>query len=78
MALQALPTAGFLRLPHIIGDQKADPPIPAIFPVSRSVWFDGVRNGIYPKSVKLSSRTTAWRVEDIQELIASINEKGKQ
>jgi len=64
-----LPETGFVRLPNIIGDAKADPPIPPIIPVSRSTWLAGVRSGRYPKPVKLGLRITAWRVEDIRELI---------
>ena len=66
-----LPETGFLRLPQIIGDPKAKPPIPAIIPVSKSTWWSGVRDGRYPAAVKLSPRSTAWRVDDIRALIAS-------
>lgn len=64
-----LPSAGFLRLPQIIGDPKADPPIPALIPVSASTWWAGVKSGRYPQPVKLSERCTAWRVSDIMALI---------
>ena len=64
-----LPEAGFLRLTQIIGDPKADPPIPAIIPVKKSCWWDGVKSGRFPKPVKLGPRITAWRVEDIRTLI---------
>ena len=64
-----LPETGFLRLANIIGDAKARPPIPAIIPVSKSTWWAGVKSGRYPKSIKLGPRITAWRVEDIRELI---------
>lgn len=57
---QGLPETGFVRLPQIL----------AIFPVSRSSWWAGVQKGKYPAPVKLSERTTAWRVEDIRQLIA--------
>ena len=66
-----LPQAGFLRLRQIIGDPKADPPIPAIIPVKKSCWWKGVKSGRFPKPVKLGPRVTAWRVEDIRSLIAS-------
>lgn len=66
-----LPETGFLRLPQIIGDQKAEPPIPAIIPVKKSCWWEGVRTGRFPKPVKLG-RCTMWRVEDIRELVASV------
>lgn len=65
----ALPETGFLRLPHIIGDTKADPPIPALIPISRSSWWQGVKSGRYPSAVKIGPRCTAWRVEDIRALI---------
>jgi len=64
-----LPETGFVRLRNIIGDSKADPPIPPIIPVSKSTWWAGVKSGRYPKSVKLGPRITAWRVESIRELI---------
>ena len=66
-----LPETGYLRLPQIIGNPKADPPIPAIIPVSKSSWWAGVKSGRYPRAVRLGPRTTAWRVESIRALIAS-------
>lgn len=57
---RSLPEAGFVRLPQIL----------ACYPVSRSAWWAGVKNGKYPAPVKLSERITAWRVEDIRRLIA--------
>jgi prophage regulatory protein len=64
-----LPETGFVRLPQIIGDKKTDPPTPAVYPVSRSTWWSGVRSGRYPQPVKLSTRCTAWRVADIRALL---------
>lgn len=69
--MSQLPEIGYLRLTQIIGDKRTTPPIPAIIPVSKSTWWEGVRTGRYPKPCKLSERTTAWRVEDIRALIAS-------
>ena len=69
MPHQNLPAVGFVKLKHIIGNPKANPPIEPIIPVSRSTWLDGIKTGRYPKPVKLSARTTAWRVEDIRALI---------
>ena len=67
-----LPETGFLRLNQIIGNPKAEPPIPAVIPVSKSTWWEGVKSGRYPKPVKsLGLRITAWRVEDIRALIKS-------
>jgi prophage regulatory protein len=66
-----LPEIGYLRLAQIIGNKKAEPPIPAVFPVSKSTWWEGVRSGRFPKPVKLGPKISAWRVEDIRELIES-------
>jgi len=65
LQMNTLPEDGFLRLRQIIGNKDA----PAIIPVSRSTWLAGVREGRFPKSVKLGKRTTAWRIRDIRALI---------
>lgn len=54
-----LPETGFLRLPSIL----------KIYPIGRSTWWQGVKDGKFPKPIKLGKRTTAWRVEDIRALI---------
>jgi prophage regulatory protein len=64
-----LPETGFLRLSQIVGNPDADPPIPAVIPIGRSSWWEGVRTGRYPQPIKLGPRTTCWRVEDIRALI---------
>ena len=56
-----LPETGFVRLPEVL----------KVFPVSKSTWWGGVKDGRFPKGVKLSEKITAWRVEDIKELISS-------
>ena len=73
-----LPPTGFLRLKQITGDPKAKPPVLPIIPVSNAAWWAGVKSGIYPKSHRLSQRTTAWRVEDIVALVESLTEKGEE
>ncbi len=61
---QQLPQSGFVRLPHILA------PLGPI-PVSKSTWWTGVKDGRFPKPVKLGPRITAWCVEDIRALIAA-------
>ncbi|PSJ15893.1 helix-turn-helix transcriptional regulator [Nitrosomonas supralitoralis] len=56
---QSIPTTGYVRLPQIL----------AVFPVSRSSWYAGVKSGIYPPSYKLGKRTTAWKASDIKQLL---------
>ncbi len=69
--MHQLPETGYLRLPQIIGDRNASPPIPAIIPVGKSTWWAGVKSGRFPQPIKLGPRTTAWPVEAIRALIAS-------
>jgi prophage regulatory protein len=57
-----LPKEGFVRLASILA------PVGPI-PVGRSTWWAGVKSGRFPKPVKLGPRTTAWKVEDIRDLI---------
>ncbi|PKN37674.1 MAG: transcriptional regulator [Deltaproteobacteria bacterium HGW-Deltaproteobacteria-2] len=85
--LEKIPIDGFLRLNQIVGrkerketPREGKPPlperteIPPIIPVSKSSWWDGVKTGKYPKSVKLGPNTTVWNVQDIRELIQRISE----
>ncbi len=58
------PTTGFVRLSAIIAPNG---PIP----VSKSTWWAGIKDGRFPKPIKLGPRITAWRVEDIRSLIDS-------
>lgn len=60
-----LPHTGFVRLPTVL----------AVFPVSRSRWWNGVRAGEYPPGVKLGARCTAWRVEEIRELLKKVGQR---
>ena len=56
--MHQLPQTGYLRLPQIVGNPKAEPPVPAIIPVSKSTWWQGVKEGRYPKPVKLRTGAT--------------------
>jgi len=38
-------------------------------PISRSAWYSGIKNGKYPKPVKLGLRISAWREEEIEDVI---------
>lgn len=50
-----------LRLPDVL----------AIFPVSRSTWYQGIKDGRYPLPVKIGVRASAWRVSDIEQLVTN-------
>ena len=61
----------FYRLRDIIGDRKRG--ISGILPISRAAWYAGVKDGRYPKPVKLSQKTSAWRSSDIEALVERLN-----
>jgi len=52
----------FMRLPAIL----------KILPIASSSWWRGVKSGKYPAPVKLSKNATAWRAEDICNLLEQI------
>ena len=62
----------FLKLPQIVGDKRATPPVPPLIPVSKSTWLNGCRSGRFPMPVKLGPRSVAWRVQDIRALIEQL------
>jgi prophage regulatory protein len=63
--MQNIPETGFLRLPQVL----------EVIPIGKTCWWEGVKSGRYPKAVKLSPRCTAWRAEDIRELVKRLWEK---
>jgi len=64
---KTLPETGFIRLPAVL----------AIIPICKSTFYAGIKQGRYPAPVKLSERTSAWRVEDIRNLIERHNKGGE-
>ena len=63
---------GYFKLPQIIGNPKAVPPIPALLPVGRTTFLNRVKTGEYPQPVKLGPRSVAWRISDISALLEKI------
>jgi prophage regulatory protein len=68
--IQQLPETGFLRLGQIIGNPKTN--TPALIPIGRTTFLNGVKSGKFPKPVKLGERTIAWPVESIRALIVQL------
>lgn len=63
MKSAALPQTGYVRLSTVL----------QLIPVSKSTWWQGVRDGRYPKPTKaLGQRITAWSVDDIRALIEAV------
>ena len=40
-----------------------------IIQISKTAWWNGVKDGIYPKPIKLSDNVTVWHSDDIQKLV---------
>lgn len=66
-SFNSLPETGYVKLWQIIGDKKRN--IPAIYPVGRTSWLNGVKSGKYPKPVKIGERSVAWPVDSIRALL---------
>ena len=62
----SIPETGFVRLTQVL----------AVIPIGKTSWWNGVKSGRFPKSVKLSSRCTAWKAEDIHALIKKFSDQG--
>ncbi|MFZ2387550.1 MAG: AlpA family phage regulatory protein [Polaromonas sp.] len=52
-----------LRLPEVLKR----------YPMSRTSWYDGIQQGLYPAPLRLGKRTVAWRVYDIEQAIRALN-----
>ena len=76
--MHSLPETGYLRLSQILGNKRSRPPVPALIPVGKSTWWNGVRSGRFPRPIKLGPRMTAWRVEDIRALIERMASEGRE
>jgi predicted DNA-binding transcriptional regulator AlpA len=64
---KTLSPTGLMKLPQVL----------AVFPVSRSTWYAGIKSGIYPHALKLGQRSSAWSVESIRELIERVATESK-
>lgn len=57
---------GFMRLPEVLG----------LIPISKSKWYEGIQEEIFPKPIKLGERIAVWRAQDIFDLIDEISRQG--
>ncbi len=61
------PKTGFVRLSKILAPA-------GLIPVSKSTWWQGVKDGRFPKPQKLGPRTTVWKAIEIRELFEQVQE----
>jgi hypothetical protein len=70
-----LPVPGYSRLSTVIGDKKANPPIPGLFPMSKPSWYRGIKAGRYPKPVKIGPNMSAYANSKLNELMENIDQE---
>lgn len=61
--MKKLTEDSFLRLPQVLER----------IPISKSAWWQGCKEGRFPKPIKLGPRTSAWRSSDIAALIKQLS-----
>jgi predicted DNA-binding transcriptional regulator AlpA len=64
-----LPDYGFLRLKQVL----------QLLPISQTRWYDGVRNGEFPKPIRLwpGAKASFYRASEIKALLKKLGEEGK-
>ncbi len=60
-----LPQIGFIRLPQVLH----------ILGISKTAFYSGIQNGVYPSPKKLTSRTAVWSVAEIREFVQRIEQQ---
>lgn len=60
----------FYKIEEVIGSKKKC--VPGILPMSRSAWYQGIKDGRYPAPVKLSERSSAWASVAIDALVEKL------
>ena len=52
-----------LRLPEVLD----------LIPISKTQWWSGIKEGRFPKQIKIGPRTSAWKESDILKLIEKLS-----
>jgi prophage regulatory protein len=73
-AIPTLPSIGFVRIDLLVTRTKSGVKIPGITGVSKPTLWRMVRDGRFPKPVKLSGGVTAWPVDRVRAWIDSRSE----
>ena len=64
---QPTQATALIRLPQVLGR----------FPISKSAWYLGIKEGRFPKGIKIGANSTAWRSSDITALINQLSEQAE-
>ena len=63
ISLSEIPLNGFVRAKQIL----------RFFGIGLSTWWLWVKQGRAPQGIRLGSRTTVWRAEDIHDLLEELD-----
>lgn len=66
--MKKLAEESFLRLPQVL----------ELIPVCKSAWWQGCKEGRFPKPIKLGPRTSAWRASDIAALMQRLSQQNAE
>ncbi len=70
---ESMPDEALVRVKQIIGDPACDPPLPGLMAVSRSDFYNKVRNGYLPPPVRFPGSSAAlWRLGDLRAAVARL------
>lgn len=62
-----------LTIPPFSGYVRQSQLIPNIVPFSAATLWRKVKNGTFPAPVKLSTKITAWKIEDVQDWLNNVH-----
>lgn len=58
-----LPEIGFIKIKDVL----------KLIPMSKTMFWENINKGRFPRPIKLGMRASAWRVEDIRNLIEDLS-----
>lgn len=61
-----------LRIRHVIGDPRANPPQPGLLPISKAGWYRGIKAGRFPRGVAIGPRSVGWRLSDLNRCFENL------
>lgn len=66
---------GLLRIEQICGNPAKG--IPALLPICKATWWNGVKSGRFPQPIRLGVKVTCWKAADVMRLVESGTECGQ-
>ncbi|OEE69829.1 transcriptional regulator [Enterovibrio norvegicus FF-33] len=65
----ATPTTSNKSLPPLLRIEQ----VLELIPISRTSWYRGIQDGLYPQSIKIGPRIAVWRRSDIEQLLTVLS-----